>query len=128
MARDILKVRKVGGTLVVTLTQAVLAEVSLEEGDRVLMEALPPRRILISKEVSNMPNTRRIELELQVLEAKYRSFESQISSEVSQYNSGGSQIDSNDLDGQVKFLRSEQDKVSVAIAEKNLELFDLQGA
>jgi len=59
---------KGGRTLVVTLTQGVLEEVALAEGDRVLIEALPPRRILISKEVPNVPSTRRIELELQILE------------------------------------------------------------
>jgi len=108
---------------VVTLTQGVLAGVQLEEGDRVLVEALPPRRILISKEVPNMPNTRRIELQLQILEVKHRSLESQIAHEVTQYNLGGSSADSLELDARVKCLQWEQDKVALAVAEKNLELF-----
>src|SRR5580658_886725 len=128
MARDVLKVRKVGGTLVVTLTQGVLEEVPLSEGDRVLIEALPPRRILISKEAPNMPSTRRIELELQILEAKRESFESQMTYEVAEYNFSGSQGDSDHLDGRIKYLTSQRDKVAVAIAEKHLELFELQGA
>jgi len=127
MARDVLKVRKVGGTLVVTLTQSVLEEVQLTEGDRVLIEALPPRRILISKEVPNVPSTRRIELELQVLEAKCESFESQMTYAVADYNLSGSG-DSDCLDAQLKYLRSERDKVAVVIAEKKLELFEVQGA
>ena len=125
MARDVLKVRKVGGTLVVTLTQGVLEEVPLAEGDRVLVEALPPRRILISKEVPNMPSTRRIELELQVLEAKCESFGSQMTYAVAEHNLNGG--DSDDLDSLLKYLTSERDKVAVSIAEKNLELFELQG-
>lgn len=128
MARDVLKVRKVGGTLVVTLTQGVLEEVPLAEGDRVLIEALPPRRILISKEVPDVPSTRRIELELQILEAKRESFESQMAYAVADYNLNGSQGDSEYLDGSLKYLTSERDKIAVAIAEKKLELFELQGA
>src|SRR5437667_12205372 len=55
LMREILKVRKVGGTLVVTLTQAIIEEVQVGEGDRVLIEALPPKRILISKEGKKCP-------------------------------------------------------------------------
>jgi antitoxin component of MazEF toxin-antitoxin module len=127
VARDILKVRKVGGTLVVTLTQGVLEQVLLAEGDRVLIEALPPRRILISKEEMIVPNTRRIELELQVLQARSESFSSQISHAVAEHNNHGS-IDSDDLEVMIKYWESERDKVAVTIAEKNLELFELQGA
>jgi antitoxin component of MazEF toxin-antitoxin module len=127
VARDILKVRKVGGTLVVTLTQAVLEKVSLAEGDRVLIEAIPPRRILISKEVPNMPSTRRIELELEVLHAKSRSFDSQVSAAVAQYTDSGSAEDSVPLEAFVKKLNAERDKIDVTIAEKNLDLFELQG-
>ena len=123
-----MKVRKVGGTLVVTLTQGVLEEVPLAEGDRILIEALPPRRILISKEVPNVPSTRRIELELQILEAKRESFESQMTYAVADYNLSGSAADSDCLDGQLKYLTSERDKIAVTIAEKRLELFELQGA
>ena len=125
MARDILKVRKVGGTLVVTLAQGVLEEVQLVEGDRVLIEALPPKRILISKEVSSVSSTRGVELELQILEAKRDSFGSQMDEAVSEYQLNGN--DSDALDAWLKHLKSERDKVRVAIAEKSLELFELQG-
>ena len=131
MAREILKVRKVGGTLVVTLTQAVLEDVPLQEGDRVLIEAAPPRRIIISKEESNMSatvtSTRRIELEMAVLEAKVGSFGSQMSASVAKYNQGGS-MDSDDLDAWLKHLEAERDKAAVELAQKRLELFDLQGS
>lgn len=73
-----------------------------------------------------MPSTRRIELELQVLEAKQRSFDSRMSHAVAQYNlnSGDSDI----LEGQRAYLTAERDKIAVMIAEKNLELFELQGS
>ncbi|SRR5260370_1595280 len=127
MARDILKVRKVGGTLVVTITQAILDKISLVEGDRVLIEAVPPKRILITKEEPNMPNTRRIELELQVLEARKESFESQMTYSVAEYNQSGT-IESSDLEYALKFFEAERDKVAVEIAQKRLDLFEMQGA
>lgn len=126
MARDILKVRKVGGTLVVTLTQGILDQIPLNEGDRVLIEALPPKRILISKEESVVANTQRTELELAVLEAKRQAIESEISAEVAEYNIHGT-MDSSDLEVFVKEKTAERDKVAVEIAQKRLELFDLQG-
>ena len=58
-----------------------------------------------------MPSTRRIELELQVLEAKQRSFDSRMSHAVAQYNlnSGDSDI----LEGQRAYLTAERDKIAV---------------
>ncbi len=64
MAREFVKVRRVAGSVVVTLTQDVLAEVHVKEGDKVLVESLPPRRIILTKEQKKMPNSRRVELEL----------------------------------------------------------------
>ena len=127
MARDILKVRKVGGTLVVTLTQGVLEQVPLIEGDRVLIEALPPRRILISKEATNMPSTRRLELEIGVLEAKRESFNLQISAEIAAFKINDMGAGSEWLDSQIKTIEADRGKVEVSLAEKKLEMFDLQG-
>src|SRR5208282_3026872 len=86
MGRDIVKVRKVGATLVVTLTQAVLEQIAFSEGDRVLVEAVPPRRIIISKEETKVPNTRRIELEIEALEARQKAIESDIEYKIYQHN------------------------------------------
>lgn len=113
--------------MVVTLTQGLIEEVPLAEGDRVILESLPPKRILISKEEKNVPNTRRVELELDVLNAQRESFGSQISHAVARHNNH-SEIDDDDLEVMIKYWKSERDKVDVAIAEKKLQLFDLQGA
>lgn len=51
-----------------------------------------------------MPSTRRIELELQILEAKRASFESQMAYAVANYNLTGSQGDSDYLDVDLKDL------------------------
>jgi len=126
------KVRKVGGTLVVTLTQAVLEQIGFSEGDRVLVEAVPPRRIIISKEESKMPNTRRIELEIQALEAKQKAIESDIEYKIFQDNKS-MPVDEGMNDPSVAELilhglNHERDTVAASIAEKRLELFELQGA
>ena len=127
-----MKVRKVGGTLVVTLTQAVLEQIGFSEGDRVLVEAVPPRRIIISKEESKMPNTRRIELEIQALEAKQKAIESDIEYKIFQDNKS-MPVDEGMNDPSVAELilhglNHERDTVAASIAEKRLELFELQGA
>lgn len=131
MARDIIKVRKVGDTLVVTLTQATLSQVPFKEGDRILIEAVPPKRIVISREEEPTGNTRRVELELKVLESKKAAFESEMNFVIAQNNHnmpvepGMGEDDLVDL--RLKQLVYERDKVDVEIAQKRLELFDLQG-
>jgi antitoxin component of MazEF toxin-antitoxin module len=132
VAREILKVRKVGGTLVVTLTQAVVEQISLGEGDRVLIEALPPKRILISKEEPVMPSIRRVELELGVLQARYDALDSESDYVITQNNlsmpcePGMSDPDIVML--RLKQLTTERDKIAIDIAQKRLELFELQGS
>src|SRR5208282_6023881 len=70
VARDIVKLRKVAGSMVISIPQTILAEMEIFEGDRVLIEASPPNRLVITKEMQNMPNTQRAELELGVLVAR----------------------------------------------------------
>ena len=77
--------------------------------------------------MANVKSTHRLELEIQILEAKHGAFFSQASAAVAQYNIGRI-TDSDDLDAHVKYLNAERDKVAVELAEKKLELFDLQGA
>jgi len=130
--RELIKVRKVGGTLDVTLTQGVLEDVSLSEGDRVLIEALPPKRILISREEQKMPNTRRLELELEVLASQKTAVESDIRYKAYQHNSGmpcePGMDDDSITELAMRQLSLDRDKLAVEIAKKRLELFELQGA
>ncbi len=131
MARDIIKVRKVGGTLVVTLTQAVLSKVQLEEGNRVIIEAVPPKRIIISREEEPMSNTQRIELELDVLKSKKVALGSQLEFVVAQNNLNmplqEGMDDSGIVELTIRQITHDRDKVTVELAQKRLEFFDLQG-
>lgn len=130
--RDIVKVRKVGETLVVTLTHAVLSEVDLAEGDRVLVGPLPPKRIIITKEGKAVANTQRARLEMDVLEQKKRALESEIEFIVAQKNlnvqvdPAAGEVDK--AEPRLKQLQWERDKLDLQLAEKRLEMFELQGA
>jgi|SRR5215510_3266052 len=131
MPRDIVKVRKVGDTLVVTLTQVVLSQVPFKEADRILIEAVPPKRIVLSKEEEPTSNTRRLDLELNVLESKKAALESEMDFVVTQSNRNipvePGMIEEDLVEVRLKHLVYERDKVVVEIAQKRLELFDLQG-
>ena len=83
--RDILKVREVAGSVVVTLPQPMLASIGLQPGDRVLVEAAPPRRIVITKEGATMQSTARLELEIDVLERRRTALESDLAYKICQH-------------------------------------------
>jgi len=130
--RDIVKVRKVGKTLVVTLTQAVLSEVDLVEGDRVVIEPVPPKRIIITKEGKAVINTQRANLEMDILEQKKHALESEMEFVVAQENLNipiePAMGESDLVELRLKQLVWDRDKIDVQLAEKRLEMFELQGA
>ncbi|MGA3024147.1 MAG: hypothetical protein ABSF98_05205 [Bryobacteraceae bacterium] len=126
-----MKLRKVAGSMVVSIPQAVLAEMLLLEGDRVLIEASSPNRLVITKEMQTMPDTRRVELELAVLKARMDALGAESESLVWQHNND-MELDLRLRDGSVFTLTmKEQNRKSadlaVEIAQKRLELFELQG-
>ena len=131
--RAIVKIRRVSQSLVVTLTQSLVGEVGLQEGDRVLIEAAPPRRIIISKEEKSVPNTRRVELELEVLEGRKAALEADVSFKVKQHNLSmpvqEDVVDDGDI-MELTFARLNYElaKLNAEIAKKRLGLFELQGA
>src|SRR4051794_1483150 len=84
--RDVVKVRKVGETLVVTLTQAVLSDIDLAEGDRVVIEPVPPKRLIITKEEKAVVNTERTSLEIDILEQRKRAVVSEMEFVMAQNN------------------------------------------
>lgn len=131
MGRDMVKVRKVGQSLVVTLTQDVLSEVNFEEGDRLLLEPIPPRRIVISKEAKTMTSTRRIELQLEHLENQRQAMEAERDFLLHQYKTNMPVEEGADDEATVglsvmKFNR-DISRIDVEISQKKLELFDAQG-
>src|SRR5947209_12563145 len=84
--RDFVKVREVAGSIVVTLPQLILEPIGLRVGDRVLLEAAPPRRIMITKEGEAMQSTARLELEIDLLEKRKQSLSSDLKYKGLQYD------------------------------------------
>jgi hypothetical protein len=126
MVRDMAKLRNVSGTLVVTLTQAILNAVELKEGDRLVLEAVPPRRVIITKEVEPVANSKRVELEIQILEAKRAALAKGFTYLVED-NKLSCALDNGILTAELALVERDQADLDIQLAEKRLELFDLQG-
>jgi len=129
--REIVKIRSVAGSLVVSLPQSVLVPVGMGEGDRVVVEDAPPRRLVITKEGKTMTSTQRLEMEIDLLEKKKRAIESDLRYKARQYN-GNMPCEPGLEEEDTAFLilmslERDRDRLDVDIAEKRLELYELQG-
>lgn len=130
MSREIQRVRKVGQTLVVTIPQSFLNEIKLTKGDKVLIESMPPRKMLVTQETEQMPNTKRAELEIDALEKRKAALDSEANCACEQWNHSDYQdIPDNEADFAVymALLNRDRSRLDAEIAEKKLALFDLQG-
>lgn len=129
--REIVKVRTVAGSVVVSLPASVLEPVGIKPGDRVVVEAAPPRRLVITKEGKTMTSTERLEREIDLLEKRKQAIESDLQYKERQYNDsmpteegmGDPSVALLVLTGLVR----DRDQLEVEIAEKKLGLYDLQG-
>ena len=79
-----------------------------------------------------MPNTRRAELELELLESRKAALHSELDFAMSQYKLNmpceAGMDDPSIFELRVRELEHQKDQVAVEIAQKRLELFELQGA
>jgi antitoxin component of MazEF toxin-antitoxin module len=128
--RENVKVRLVAGSVVVSLPASVLEPVGIKPGDRVLVEAAPPRRLIITKEGKTMTSTERLELEIDLLEKKMQAIDSDQAYKLEQYNSSffteeGMSTDAFPL--VMGELNRDRDHLAVELAERRLALYDLQG-
>ena len=129
--REIVKVRMVAGSLVVSLPQSVLEPVGLREGDRVVVEAAPPRRLHITKEGNTMTSAQHLEMEIDLLEKKKTAIQSDLNYKERQYNSNmpcEEGMSDNDVATLImSSLVRDRDRFDVEIAEKRVELYEVQG-
>ena len=130
--REIVKIRKVAGSIVTSLPASVLDPVGLKPGDRVIVEAAPPRRLILTKEGQTMTSTQRVELEIELLEKKRQALDSDLRYKARQHNDSMPTEEGMD-DGDVAMLvlaglERDRDRLDVEVAEKKLELYDLAGA
>lgn len=129
--RDFKKVREVAGSTVVTLPQAILESIGLRLGDRVIVEAAPPRRIVITKEGPTMQSVARLELELELLEKQRQAQDSDLAYKRQQYEKS-MPCDEGMGDPDVAILvmsevARDRDRFDFEIAQKRLEIYDVQG-
>jgi hypothetical protein len=100
-------------------------------GDRVTVEAAPPRRLIITKECRIMTSSARLELEVEILEKRKAALDSEESYELARYAKNmPSDVEMIDHVGEGLIFyefRRDRDRLEVEVAEKKLELFDLQG-
>lgn len=129
--REIVKARTVAGSVVISLPQTILEPIGLKAGDRVVVEAAPPRRLIITKEGATMTSTERLQLEIGLLEKKKRALESDLSYKVEQYNRNmpcDEGMSDNDVALLIfKQIARDRDQLDVEIAEKQIDLYDIQG-
>ena len=129
--RELLKIREVAGSTVVTLPQSILDPIGLRPGDRVLVEATPPRRITLTKEGATMQSTARLELEIDVLEKRRQALESDLAYKGRQHETS-MPCDEGMSDPDVALLlmsrlARDRDRLDFEIAQKKIELYDLLG-
>lgn len=128
--REIVKLRTVAGSVVVSLPQSVLEPVGLRAGDRVVVEAAPPRRLIITKEGNTMTSTARLELEIDLLEKKKAAIDSDLVYKTEQHNTSTPcepEMTDSSLMGVIIYgLTRDRARIDVEIAEKRLALYDLQ--
>ena len=129
--REIVKVRKVAGSVVVSLPASVLEPVGIKAGDRVVVEAAPPQRLILTKEGRTMTSTERLEMEIDLLEKRKQAIESDLAYKGYQHNSSmpcEKGMDDSSVAGLILYeLSRDSDQLAVDIAEKKLALYDLQG-
>lgn len=129
--REYVKLREIAGSTVATIPQAVLSASGLTPGDRVLVEAAPPRRIVLTKEGLPVQSTQRLELEIDLLTKKRAAIDSDLRYKERQYGDGMPCDEGmSDPDVAILVMSSlvrDRDVINVSIAEKRLQLYDLNG-
>lgn len=127
------KARRVGGSVVVTLTKAILEETEISDGDSLLLETLAEGRILIAKEEKLVSIPRKLELQLEVLKGRKNTIEAEMELAVHEHNSSMPTAhpgieDNAIMEGSVREWTWELRKVELEIAQKQLQLFELTGS
>ncbi|MBN1189915.1 MAG: hypothetical protein JXA46_09190 [Dehalococcoidales bacterium] len=127
------KARKVGDSVVITLTKAVLEESGISDGDTLFLEDLPEGRILITKEEKAVSLPKRLELEIEVLKGHKNAIEAEIELAIHEHNNSmptahpGIEDDAI-MEGSSKEWNWELRKIELEIAQKRLQLFELTGS
>ena len=130
--RDTVKVRKVGESLVVTVTRP-LAEISgIAEGDLLIIEVLDSGRLMMFKDKQPDRVIGIVELELEVLESRHHEKIAERELMVAEYTNSmptrhpGIE-DQYIMEGAMKEINWDIAKIETEVSERKLELFKVDG-
>jgi antitoxin component of MazEF toxin-antitoxin module len=127
MVVDSVKARRVAQSLVVTLTAKILEQAHIEEGDEMVLETIAEGAVLVRKADSPGSSTRRILLELDLLEKQKLHAQRRSDLLRMRYEYAN---DSGGWDGDLLEWQSadvDLAAVDASLAKKRLELYDLTG-
>lgn len=130
--RENVKARKVGESLVVTITKTVAEASGIEEGDPLIVEVLGNGRLMMIKDKQPNPTIGVIELELELLESRRHEKLAERELMLSEYNNSMPSAhpgidDGTIMEGTMKGINWDIAKLDTQIAEKRLELFKVGG-
>ncbi len=132
MVRDTVKARKVGDSVVITLTKPILDAVEISEGDSLVLETTTSGRVIARKEGRLVTASERMELELELVEKKRAALDAETECILSQYNNSMPIAhpwvnDSSVMEIVMSDMRWQKSKLDIEIIEKRLELFEAGG-
>jgi antitoxin component of MazEF toxin-antitoxin module len=127
------KARRVGDSVVITLTKPILEKTEISDGDSLLLEALAEGRILIAKEEKTVSIPKKLELELEVLKGRKDAIQAEMELAVHEHNNSMPTAhpgieDDIIMEGSVREWTWQLRNVELEIAQKKLQLFELTGS
>ena len=130
--RETVKARKVGESLVVTVTKPIAEMCGITEGDSLTIEVLDSGRMMMFKDKQPDRAIGMVELELELLESRCREKVAERALMVSEYNNSMPTAhpgidDQYIMEGSMKEINWDVIKIETQIAERMLELFKMDG-
>ena len=132
MAKASVKARKVGDSIVLTLTKRILETTGFSEGDALTLETIQSGTLTVRKENDKVFKLQETRMELEILRAKLNVVDAEKAVAVSEYESRMPTIHPGIEDGEIfsgymKELDFSRSKIVLKIAKKELEIFRLGG-
>ena len=132
MAQSVVKARKVGDSMVVTLTKPILETAKIDEGELLVLKVLSNGNILIGKETNKVGRLNQLDLEIDIVNRKIETKEAETRVAKWEYENGVSTIhpgieDGGSAEATMLHLDYELSHARLERAEKNLERFEVTG-
>jgi hypothetical protein len=133
VARDEVKARKVGDSIVITLSRPILDEATIGEGEMLLLETTGNGRVTVSKASDGVSAIREAEMQLGVLDKRLDALNAEIdAAHWGISNSAPTEHfpwvdDTMVTDGVMRDYRWKRAMIELEIAEKRLEIYKLGG-